>query len=50
MRVDMQYQGTMRTGTYYLKETTFPVGFDPDAIIPGEEVTYREKVYIVEAR
>ena len=41
--------GTMRTGTYYLKETTFPVGFDPDATIPGEEVTYREKVYIVEA-
>ena len=41
--------GTMRTGTYYLKETTFPVGFDPDATIPGEEVTYREKVYMVTA-
>ena len=35
----------MRTGTYYLKETTFPVGIDPDAVIPGEDVTYREKVY-----
>ena len=41
--------GTMRTGTYYLKETTFPEGIDPDATIPGEEVTYREKVYMVTA-
>ena len=39
----------MRTGTYYLKETTFPEGIDPDATIPGEEVTYREKVYMVTA-
>ena len=35
----------MRTGTYYLKETTFPQGIDPDAMMPGENVTYREKVY-----
>ncbi len=39
--------GTMRTGVYYLKETTFPVGIDPDAVIPGENVTYRNKVYTV---
>ena len=39
--------GTMRTGTYYLKETKFPVGIDPDATIPGEDVTYRNKVYSV---
>ena len=37
----------MRTGTYYLKETTFPEGIDPDAKIPGENVTYRNKVYTV---
>ena len=37
----------MRTGTYYLKETTFPKGIDPDATIPGENVTYRNKVYTV---
>ena len=39
--------GTMRTGTYYLKETKFPIGIDPDATIPGEDVTYRNKVYSV---
>ena len=39
--------GTMRTGTYYLKETKFPEGIDPDATIPGENVTYRNKVYSV---
>ena len=36
---------TMRTGTYYLKETTFPEGINPDALVPGEEVTFREKIY-----
>ncbi len=35
----------MRIGQYYLKETTFPEGIDPDAVIPNEEVTYRNKVY-----
>ena len=35
----------MRTGQYYLKETTFPEGIDPDAVIPNENVTYRNKVY-----
>ena len=39
--------GTMRTGTYYMKETTFPTGIDPDATIPGENVTYRNKVYTI---
>ncbi len=39
--------GTMRTGTYYMKETTFPVGIDPDAVIPGENITYRNKVYTI---
>ena len=39
--------GTMRTGTYYIKETVFPEGIDPDATIPGEDVTYRNKVYSV---
>ncbi len=39
--------GTMRTGIYYMKETTFPIGIDPDAVIPGENVTYRNKVYTV---
>ncbi len=37
--------GTMRTGTYYLKETTFPEGINPDAVVPGESVTFREKIY-----
>ena len=37
----------MRTGTYYLKETTFPEGVNPDTIIPGEEVSYKDKVYEV---
>ncbi|MBO5477391.1 MAG: hypothetical protein J6A15_06560 [Clostridia bacterium] len=37
----------MRTGTYYLKETTFPKGIDPDAVIEGENVTYRNKIYTV---
>ena len=37
----------MRTGTYYLKETTFPKGIDPDATIPGDSVTYRNKIYTV---
>ncbi|MGN1012565.1 MAG: collagen binding domain-containing protein, partial [Clostridia bacterium] len=37
--------GTMRTGTYYLKETTFPEGINPDAIVPGESITFREKIY-----
>ena len=41
--------GTMRTGTYYLKETTFPEGIDPDATIPDENITYRNKVYMVTA-
>ena len=36
---------TMRTGTYYLKETTFPEGINPDAVVPGEEVTFRDKIY-----
>ncbi len=36
---------TMRTGNYYAKETTFPKGIDPDAVIPGDTVTYRNKVY-----
>ena len=35
----------MRTGKYYLKETTFPVGTDADATVEGENVTYKEKVY-----
>ena len=39
--------GKMRTGEYYLKETTFPTGIDPDATVPGESVTYRNKVYTV---
>jgi len=39
----------IKTGTYYLKETTFPVGVDPDAVISGENVTYRNKVYVVSA-
>ncbi|MGN1012535.1 MAG: SpaA isopeptide-forming pilin-related protein, partial [Clostridia bacterium] len=39
--------GTMRTGTYYMKETEFPVGINPDTTIPGENVTYRNKVYTV---
>ncbi|MBO5477854.1 MAG: hypothetical protein J6A15_08905, partial [Clostridia bacterium] len=39
--------GTMRTGTYYLKETKFPEGIDPDATIAGENVTYRNKVYSI---
>ena len=37
--------GTMRTGTYYLKETIFPEGINPDAIVPGDTITYKEKVY-----
>ena len=36
---------TMRTGSYYLKETTFPEGINPDAMVPGENVTYKEKIY-----
>jgi len=31
--------------TYYLKETTFPEGINPDAVVPGESVTFREKIY-----
>ncbi len=38
--------GTMRTGTYYLKETTFPEGINPDAKVPGEDVTFRDKIYV----
>ena len=38
----------MWTGYYYLKETTFPEGIDPDATVEGETVTYREKVYPAE--
>ena len=41
--------GKMRTGEYYLKETTFPTGIDPDAVISGENVTYRNKVYTVKS-
>jgi len=37
--------GTMRTGTYYLKETTFPEGINPKALVPGEDVTYEDKIY-----
>ena len=40
--------GTMRTGTYYLKETTFPEGINPDAKVPGEDITFRDKIYKVE--
>ncbi len=40
--------GKMRTRTYYFKETTFPEGINPDALVPGEEVTFRNKVYKVE--
>ncbi len=36
-------------GTYYMKETKFPTGIDPDAVIPGEDVTYRNKVYTIDA-
>ena len=36
---------TMRTGSYYLKETTFPEGINPDAMVLGENVTYKEKIY-----
>ena len=39
--------GTMVMGTYYLKETEFPEGIDENAIIPGENVTYKDKVYTV---
>ena len=39
--------GTMVRGTYYLKETEFPEGIDENAIIPGENVTYKDKVYTV---
>ena len=38
--------GTMRTGTYYLKETTFPEGINPDAKVPGENITFRDKIYV----
>ena len=38
--------GTMRTGTYYLKETTFPEGINPDAMVPGEDVSFKDKVYV----
>ncbi len=37
----------MKSGTYYLKETKFPTGVDPNAIIPGDTVSYRDKVYVV---
>ena len=40
--------GTMRTGTYYIKETTFPIGIDEDHELEGEVVKYKDKIYEVQ--
>ena len=39
----------MKVATYYLKETTFPEGINKDAIVPGENVSFKDKIYEVEA-
>ena len=40
--------GTMRTDTYYIKETTFPVGIDEEHELEGEAVKYKDKIYEVQ--
>ena len=45
--------GYVWAGTYYMKETTFPEGIDPDSPVMREDgtfedVTYRNKIYVLE--
>lgn len=44
--------GYVWAGTYYMKETTFPEGIDPDSRVlkddgTYEDVTYRDKIYVL---